>query len=401
MNINVYGTKRVLDLCSSLEQLEVFVHVSTCYANCDHDVIEERVYPQQMKPEQVMQMVEWLDDEALAAVETKMLGNKPNTYTFTKSLAEVMVKNFHQATITRFEQKKDSHNRDTNQFEQGPVKRPFSVCIIRPSIVVASLKEPFPGWTDTFNGPSSMIVAGSRGILRSIYLKHNCRINTIPVDIVVNTILSATWYSGVFKPDAVMVYNCALDDRASFTGTDFGEIVRSHFASVPFTNCVRYPRWKLRENWAVHRASMLLQHYVPAYIADKALELVGSKPRFVEIYNKLIKLQHVYTYFLTHDWNFELEGVQRLKRCLSDEDCREFCIDVSHIDWSMFCYNYMRGLRNFIQKGEHDKSSSSWLQFLYIFDQVQNIGVTLVLYKAFGIGDLLASVYDTVVKSWF
>ena len=37
---------------------------------------------------------------------------------------------------------------------------------VRPSIVGASWKEPFPGWIDNFNGPTGIFAAIGNGLLR-------------------------------------------------------------------------------------------------------------------------------------------------------------------------------------------------------------------------------------------
>jgi len=58
-----------------------------------------------------------MDDKMVSVLTPKLLGERPNTYTFTKALAEYMV-----------------------QQEAGNL----NVAIVRPSIVGASWKEPFP-----------------------------------------------------------------------------------------------------------------------------------------------------------------------------------------------------------------------------------------------------------------
>ena len=39
-------------------------------------------------------------------------------------------------------------------YEQG-----LPVCIVRPSIVIPTWREPYVGWTDTFSGPPGSIAA--------------------------------------------------------------------------------------------------------------------------------------------------------------------------------------------------------------------------------------------------
>lgn len=62
-------------------------------------------------------MCRWMDDKLVGLMTPKLLGERPNTYTYTKALAEYLV-----------------------QQECGNL----NVAIVRPSIVGASWKEPFP-----------------------------------------------------------------------------------------------------------------------------------------------------------------------------------------------------------------------------------------------------------------
>ena len=56
-------------------------------------------------------------------------GEYPNTYTFTKAVAEQLFDKAHGLPVT----------------------------IIRPSIVVASLEYPMKGWIDNYNGPTGLV----------------------------------------------------------------------------------------------------------------------------------------------------------------------------------------------------------------------------------------------------
>lgn len=59
----------------------------------------------------------WMDDSLVNDITPKLLGDRPNTYIYTKALAEYLV-------------------------QQESAK--LNIAIIRPSIVGASWKEPFP-----------------------------------------------------------------------------------------------------------------------------------------------------------------------------------------------------------------------------------------------------------------
>lgn len=76
-------------------------------------------------------MCENLDDEILHSIEKKIIQNHPNTYTFTKNLAEQVV----------FSDAKD-----------------LPIAIVRPSIVTAAMKQPYPGWINGFFGITGILI---------------------------------------------------------------------------------------------------------------------------------------------------------------------------------------------------------------------------------------------------
>ena len=55
----------------------------------------------------------------------EVIGERPNTYTFTKAITEQLI---------------------NQEREHLPIS------IVRPSIVTGSIKEPIPGWIDSLNG---------------------------------------------------------------------------------------------------------------------------------------------------------------------------------------------------------------------------------------------------------
>lgn len=44
VQLNVLATQKMLALARRMKHLQIFIHVSTAYANCDRDLIEETVY---------------------------------------------------------------------------------------------------------------------------------------------------------------------------------------------------------------------------------------------------------------------------------------------------------------------------------------------------------------------
>lgn len=90
----------------------------------------------------------------------------PNTYTFTKALAEQIVDDY---------------------------KNDLPLVMFRPSIVISSMKEPFPGWIDNFNGPVGLLVGSGLGIMRSMYCNPDNIADFTPVDICIKAMIIAAW----------------------------------------------------------------------------------------------------------------------------------------------------------------------------------------------------------------
>lgn len=132
---NLTATKNVIELARSMKNLVQFVHLSTAFCCEDQEVLYEKVYDFHHRPEDLMKCAEWMTEEAMAAMQKNILGTQPNTYTYTKRLAEILVR---------------------DEFDIG--KMP--ICIVRPSIVSPAFSDPVPGWVDSLNGPPGLLLAG-------------------------------------------------------------------------------------------------------------------------------------------------------------------------------------------------------------------------------------------------
>lgn len=214
VQMNVIGVSRLLELCHKMIRIEALVHVSTAYANCDRSIVSETIYPAPLLPKKIINAVEWMDEEALNCVTRKLIEPRPNTYTFTKAIAETLIVE-----------------------ECGPLP----CAIVRPSIVGASWQEPVQGWVDNFNGPSGLLAAIGKGMLRVMYGNFNGSADIIPVDVAVNLIIAAAWSTAIERPTTVQVFNCTTGQLNRVT---WGQVERSSqecFMKIPLDSPVRLP----------------------------------------------------------------------------------------------------------------------------------------------------------------
>lgn len=65
--------------------------------------------------------------------------------------------------------------------------------------VAASWKEPFPGWIDNTAGITGIMMEIGRGSIKSIMCEENLIMDLIPVDIVVNTLVTTAWHTAACR----------------------------------------------------------------------------------------------------------------------------------------------------------------------------------------------------------
>lgn len=214
--MNTRGTREVLRLTEKyFKQIRVIVHVSTTYCNPEQRIVEEQIYPPKSDWRTAIKVAEQLDADTINALTQKFTNAEPNTYTFTKGLAEQVVYEY----------------RDK-----------LPLIIYRPSIVISSLDEPMPGWIDNFNGPTGLLLACGIGLLRTMCSDPDVVSDFTPVDTSIKAMIVAAWRRGIVdKVDPLPVYNCSTSLQRSFTTGFIVRMGETLSSEVPVNNMLWKP----------------------------------------------------------------------------------------------------------------------------------------------------------------
>ncbi|XP_005099500.2 fatty acyl-CoA reductase 1 [Aplysia californica] len=356
VEMNVVAVRKMLALARKLEHLEAFVHVSTAYANCDRPYIEETVYPPPVEPQKIIDVLEWMDDEMLELFTPKLMGEKPNTYTYTKQLAEHLL-------IT-----------------EGAG---LPLAIVRPSIVGAAWKEPFPGWIDNYNGPSGIYIAAGRGILRSMKGESKAIADIVPVDIPVNVMIVVAWYTAVAKPGQVLTYHATTGGCNPYTWGDISGIVNKSYKQIPLEGCFRRPNVAIVSNNFLHEYWTCVSHLIPAYMIDLAYRMMGKKPRMVRLYNKLHRSIDVLKFFTCNEWQWSSTNHDMLKHQLTPLDQKMFYFDPKPLHWPTYIENYCMGAKKYVLNEDLSglPAARAHVRKLRIIRYLFNMSVAVVLWR--------------------
>ncbi|KAI5721993.1 hypothetical protein M8J76_002099 [Diaphorina citri] len=327
VQINILGVRSMLELAKEMKHLKSFVHVSTAYTHCPRKEIDERFYDVPYKYEEFIQNILDETDEKLEETTPKILGKWPNTYTLTKALAEEVVRN-----------------------EAGGLP----LAVFRPSIIINSYKEPVKAWIDNPYGPVGMMVGVLTGVLHTTLNNNDRTMDVIPIDMVVNAIISTAWHTGSSNHQSIPVYNFVSSSQKP---TEWG-----HLASQGLHQAHKWPMlesiWYIsyiptKYRWLYSLLHFVL-HVIPGFVLDTYLKATGRQPILGTIYSKLHKATETLAFFALRQWTWHDSNVQSLWGQLSPEDRSMFFFNVAELRWDDYTKAIILGLRVYLMKDDID-----------------------------------------------
>ncbi len=243
----------------------------------------------------------------------------PNTYTFTKSIAESLI-----------------------------VKRGagLPIAIVRPSIVETSTHDPFEGWNEGVNtsAPLSYLLGT---FFRQLPSNGKKCLDIIPVDLVVRgmILISAALiqrkHEQLYQLATSAINPCDMRRSIELTGLahrkyyraqdDFNYRLLSLFDSIPVSK-ERYLTLSAPRQKQVIQALLRIMSPLPMMRSP-----LVRRERDLDKVEKLIEL---YEPFILHnEYVFEAKNVERLSLILPPEERRNFSYDASYIDWWEYWIN--------------------------------------------------------------
>ncbi|XP_063240058.1 fatty acyl-CoA reductase wat-like [Bacillus rossius redtenbacheri] len=304
--------------------LQAFVHISTAYCNCTRQRIEEELYPLPLDVKELLAEFQAVDRKELDLVAPRFLGKYPNTYVYTKAIAENVVKEY---------------------------AGDLPVGIFRPAVVIGTRSEPQPGWIDNIYGPTGVLLGVSVGLLRVVNIDPNNVANMVPVDMSVGALIASAWEvhsvhgAGGRGAGSLPIYNYVSSTRRPILWKEFSGTAQRIGPKLATTKTIWYPTITLTRHYHVYLLLSFFLHFLPALLVDAATLAVFRKPKLLKVYQKIHRFVKVISYFGTHNWDFDDGNVVALWRRLSPEDRTLWDFDIAGLDWDDFIEKYMYGCR--------------------------------------------------------
>uniref|UniRef100_A0A0K8VY61 Fatty acyl-CoA reductase n=1 Tax=Bactrocera latifrons TaxID=174628 RepID=A0A0K8VY61_BACLA len=326
--LNVGAIKSVLALAKEMSQLKSFVHVSTAYSNCILPHIEEKFYPEiiGITANKALKMAEYLGPELTNNLAKDLLGNFPNTYTFTKALAEELI-------LT----------------EAGTLP----ICIFRPVIITSTYAEPTPGWVDNYAGATGALYATAQGTLRVLYIHSNKPSLLVPVDFCANIILACGYKTAQQEmiekeKSEPVIYNFVPDESNKITWGTVADKGTHYARKYPFSNTFWYPFLLKVQTQRLATILAFLLHTIPSYMQDMLLRLRGEKTRMVLLCQKQEQFLQVLNYFKTNAWTHGTTNTKNLWQSLTPAEQSNFNFNMSGVCWKQYLDDIAFGLQRYL-----------------------------------------------------
>ncbi|CAH1382131.1 unnamed protein product [Tenebrio molitor] len=319
-DINVKGTKALLEFCKKFKNLMSVVHTSTAYVYCHLDSLDEVIYDHPLHYERAESMLEKLSLEEAHRLTPSIVNKWINTYTFTKAMTESMIK----------------------EISDG-----LPIGIFRPAIVTSSYKDPVKSWVDSF-AAFGFTAFFSLGYLRVLLYKEGSNIECVPVDLVTSAMIACAW--DIPHKDPIPVYNyvSSVDNPTSFI--DFFKILRPQMHRYPLSKAVWTPRVMCTTNSFFYFLFKILFNYTLAVLYDFHHIMTAKKPQALVKVIYLGKLFDSFGFFTNTNWKFTNGNVKRLWDRTNDGDRKLFPFDIRLVKWDRYYSNFLKGIRIYLLK---------------------------------------------------
>jgi phosphoserine phosphatase len=240
----------------------------------------------------------------------------PNTYTFTKSLSESLIRNYLDE------------------------RRSAAIAVVRPSIVESSIEKPFLGWNEGINTSASLsYLLGT--FFRQLPTNESKCLDLIPVDVVARgmTLIAAALvkrrHERMYHLATSVANPCDMRRSIELTGLGHRKFYRSQnglqhrlrlkFDAIPVSKA-RYDRLSAPAQKMVVQAinkSVEPLRFVRPPLARQERDL-----------EKVIKLVALFEPFILYnDHVFEAANVESLSAALPAAEREDFAYDARSLDW--------------------------------------------------------------------
>lgn len=290
---NLIATKMLVEIAQKFRHLEAFVYVSTAFSNVHIKIINEVIHESDFSWQEAIKIVDSLDQEKLNWLLKRSQKHFPNTYTYSKHLAE------------KFINEKSSE---------------IPAVILRPSIIIPNVKDPFPGWIDFRGTCMGLQIAIFLGVMRSFYGNSDTILSLVPCDFVTNTAIVSAVKLAQDEIKSLKIYNCTPKSGKRTVGELKDVFLINSRELCPSEKVMFYPRTEVYSSYFIYMVMFFLCQFLPALIYDLLMWPTRKEFKCIEINKKIFKSIMELEFFTMNQTEFDDSECVKLSQLLQHGD---------------------------------------------------------------------------------
>nr|XP_016508882.1 PREDICTED: fatty acyl-CoA reductase 3-like [Nicotiana tabacum] len=242
----------------------------------------------------------------------------PNPYTFTKAMGEMLL---------------------------GHLKEDLQLIILRPTVILSTYKEPFPGWIEGMRTTDTFIVGYGKGKQTITMGDKESIIDMIPADMVVNSIIAAM-VAHRNRSSHTTVYHISSSRSNQLNMGDIVQVFVDHFKKNPWIDergkPVKVKKFHLLDSMAslhkyiaIHYKSLLMILKLANLILCQYFKTLHSN--LERKINRAIRLAELYKPYLFFKGVFNDSNVEMLQMITRESNADDtFNFDPTTIQWEQY-----------------------------------------------------------------
>ncbi|EDV99627.1 GH12315 [Drosophila grimshawi] len=364
LQLNVGGTLEALKFAEQLRHLRVFVHVSTFFSNPYLQRVEPKYYSSPMDWRLCLRLLhEIKDDDELDALTRKLIVGFPNTYTFTKNLAESLINDYR----TR-----------------------LPVIVYRPSIVLFAVRDPLPGYAPSLMGAMGLFSLVGAGLLKTVYIGNTVHLDITPQDMGIKGMIYYTkcgydaYQQGT--PKELLVFQTSSRTHIPYTFKEMANHMDDYdlWYTGAFLNNLMVPGCHYTDNRFVYKFLVFTKQLIPALLVDLLMVLFRRPPVLMPIMRKLYHTLEVMKPFMLN--NYDSPGTSKIQHLLQETKgtefdlCEEYSTNYNPERLTSACSNMILSIRHDLLK-EHPSTLPRAQLIMRIKTVVYRAILIYLLYK--------------------
>ncbi|KAL4292714.1 probable fatty acyl-CoA reductase 4 [Arachis ipaensis] len=319
MDTNTIGAYNAINFAKICHKIEIFLHVSTAYVcgEAKGQIPEEpfrmgqtlkssfeldiNLEKQLIKKKLSELQSQNANQETITSIMKEFgtiranLHGWPNTYVFTKAMGEMVVTN---------------------------MKGNIPLIITRPTVIIGTLSEPFPGWIEDVRTIDFVFVEYFKGAITSFVGNPKITVDLIPVDMVTNSMIIAMLVHSKNNTSNNLIYHIGTSLRNPIKLSEIQDIMHLYITKNPWL-----------KNYG--KSGSLYEKFTfnPNYTED--LEFPQYKG------SRLKRIMNMYRPYLHFEGIFDDKNTEKLRMAIKGVGSveRKFNLDPKSIDWKEYLVN--------------------------------------------------------------